>query len=270
MEYVAYLTSNARRDIVLQALAKTGRVELLQPDAYAFTPEPIPLIFGLGLEVLPIIRHRLQRKLPFLFCDHAYFLRAKQWRREHGKYHTGAWFRLCANGLNQTQFDTVRPADRWNRLVELGVPAVGEVTHQKTGEEILLCPPNTVQYVYDLGRWEEATRAAIATHTSRPVRVRYKNDPTPLEDDLAASWGVVTFQSTVAIHALLAGKPIWCDESCCAYNLSNGTQYELLDDPYFPPNDDIHTWLHQLAYGQFTIDEYASGLALDTVTPLLE
>jgi hypothetical protein len=118
--------------------------------------------------------------------------------------------------------------------------------------------------------WELGAIAAIREATDRPIVYRPKpswNDATPipgtrfsprgetLADALADCWAVATFHSNVAVDALLAGIPAYCETGVGAELSMTGIA--ALEDPPLPTGRE--QLMADIAYVQWHVAEMQSG-----------
>jgi hypothetical protein len=108
------------------------------------------------------------------------------------------------------------------------------------------------------GDWLEQAVAALKQATSRPLRIRQKNEARPLAQDLAGAWALVTHMSCAAVEALIAGVPVFCtDRSSAGWLCSGGL--DRIETPSYPPRRE--EWAALLANNQWTLDELRAGVA---------
>jgi hypothetical protein len=76
------------------------------------------------------------------------------------------------------------------------------------------------------------------------------------EEALEGAWACVTFSSNAAVEAALAGVPVFaCDEGSMALPIANRDLSEI-ERPALP---DREQWAFDLAYAQWTLQEFANG-----------
>ena len=134
-----------------------------------------------------------------------------------------------------------------------------------SGREVLVCVQSEWHHtVWGEPRniWLDRTLAALAGHTDRPVIVRDKPlrepDTVPLRQALKTAWAVVTYNSRVAIEAVLAGVPAFVAVPCAASPMAHET-LSLIEHPMRP--DGRAEWAAILAANQWTALEIQSGKA---------
>lgn len=182
-----------------------------------------------------------------------------------GAGHFGGYYRITMNGLRvpyNPLLAAIMPLDRWRHL------RVGIKPWQRDGEYVLVVPPShAVMEYYGVGEdWAEKVSARL--HEQR-IRYRVRNKTgaqMPLRDDLAMARCVVTYNSNVAVDALLAGVPavsesldisewngLGLDDVIAGRELCVGDRVELFN------------WL---AWNQFTLDEMRTGIPWRVVQSL--
>ena len=128
------------------------------------------------------------------------------------------------------------------------------------GEYILFIPPNphVKNYYWFNNNWEEQTLKTIKKHTRKPIKIRTKEDTTPLEKDLENAYCTVSYQSTVVIKSIMSGVPSFCDNSSMGLPVSL-TDMTQIKDPLYTPERDY--WIDTLLANQFTMSEIEDGTA---------
>ncbi len=151
------------------------------------------------------------------------------------------------------------PPDRWEKLRH----AVKPWQVRRVNQYLLICD----QHPGDACA-PEGTRWRLAQDQARLVaaRVIYRPHPLlapdmrPLHEALADAHTVLTWSSTAAIEAVIAGVPtIAMDEGSMAWPVTS----HGLDRKEFL--GDRSQWLYDLAYRQWTHDELRSGEAWETL-----
>lgn len=180
----------------------------------------------------------------WFYGDHAYFGRR-------------TFFRITKNAF---QHDCRGELDlkRRKRFDEFRI----EVQPWRTkGRVILICPNSPGFFALhgmDCQRWVEHMRTVIQQHTSRPIRVRYKHDPRPFEEDLATAWAVVCFVSVCGVHAALAGVPSFATGVCASQVFGTG-DLSRIENPVRP--DNRLELARVLAANQWSMHEIETGEA---------
>lgn len=219
-----------------------------------------PLILR-GIMKHKTIKRCWQDQRPFYYMDSGYLGNRPNANNPSGwKY----WHRIVFNDL---QHNTVldRPADRLSRLDIKIRP------YQAHCRDILIVAPDEKPcafYGITLDSWLKDTIDAIKKYTDRPIRMRERpasrldrktQQPEEWLNDVHA---VVTFNSTAATEAVLAGVPVFVTEPAAnaARPVSN-LDLSQIEMPWFPDTDQVYKWACHLAYGQFHTTELTDGTA---------
>ena len=157
-----------------------------------------------------------------------------------------------------------RPADRLQRL------GISIRPRQNHARDILIVAPDQKPctfYDTSLETWLKTTLETLKLHTDRPIRMRERpisrldrktQKPEEWLNDVHA---VVTFNSTAATEAVLAGVPVFVTAPANAARPVGNTDLGQIETPWFPDSDQVYKWACHLAYGQFHTTELANGTA---------
>ena len=107
--------------------------------------------------------------------------------------------------------------------------------------------------------WAYDVARRLAKLTRREIRVRPHpgNSPPkrPLAADLEGAWAVVIWCSSAGVAALVAGIPVLCE---CPFWIAKAAT-GAVGQVEAPPFQDRLPALQRLAWGQWDIDEIATG-----------
>lgn len=209
----------------------------------------------------------LQAGRHFLFFDKAYMNRANYVRVSVDAWQPTAYFRRQ------------RPADRFERMHLTIEPRHGN------GEEVMFAG-SSQKYCnfHDLGdatQYAERVVRKLKKNTKRQIIYRPKPSwavhhaedckpiestrlsapGTPIREELARCHLLVTHGSNAAADALLAGVPVMMLGDGIFSPMSMGEDYRRIEDPYFPSDEERSQFFYDLAYCQWTLDEFRSGEA---------
>lgn len=186
------------------------------------------------------------------------------------------WVSLAVDGFNNRGRFAVCPDDgeRWGRYFSHWLRPWREAK----GYALLIgqVPGDTALRGTDMATWAQARTGALVkmglTVVYRPHPLA--DTPVPdgafisrrsLSDDLAGAGRVVTFSSTTAVEAVLAGVPVCVeDEGSVAYPMAS----HHVEEPLVTP--DRTRWCHDLAWRQWSLEELRDGTAWKHVSTLMD
>ena len=191
----------------------------------------------------------------FYYFDHAYLL---------GNKHSisnkigDKVYRLTKNGFHVREMKQLRKPDY--ERIEKYKPYIKMKPWKYEGDYILYIPPSehVKKYYWFNNHWEEQTLKTIKRHTRKPIKIRTKQDTTPLEKDLQNAFCTVSYQSTVCIKSIMEGVPSFCDNSSMGLPVSL-TDMSQIKDPLYTPERE--RWIDTLLANQFTMSEIKNGTA---------
>ena len=180
------------------------------------------------------------------------------------------WHRVVKN---ENQHSTIRnvPSDRWEALLKQD-PSLKWSGWKDYNKKILLVMPNPKACKYygvDYDKWVKETEEKIKQYSNLPVEVRIKGSRSERVKEYtiydALDSGVhatVAFNSMAAIESIAHGIPAFVSVPCAAGPLAS-CDLSQLEKPFKPDIKLIEKQCHNLAYGQFTIEEILDGTAYD-------
>lgn len=144
-----------------------------------------------------------------------------------------------------------KPLDRFNTLRIQKMPG-----KPPTSKYILICEQN-----HDLGWYMEQKRIIHQSKRSdQIVKERSYNSKEPLEKDLHGAECVVSYNSTCLYAAMAQGIPVFCSRDCLAAEVAQ-TDMTQIGKPI--ENPDYSKFLANLAYAQWSLEEYKQGMFID-------
>ncbi len=186
------------------------------------------------------------------------------------------WASLAVDGFNGR--GRFRPApdngERWERLFSHHL----KPWRTEPGDYALVIgqvPGDTALGGCDIVEWAERTTAELLKLGHRVVYRPHPERPTPcpegaelstgtLDEDLRNADRVVCYNSTAAVESILAGVPtVICDRGSVAYPMAAHNVSEPLVRP------DRTKWCHDMAWRQWSLEEFENGDAWQHVAPLL-
>lgn len=236
-EVWAALVKGFGADIVAPQPGQPRRLALHRP----------AILGGLQYDMAMLLREARLNGAPYIFVDNGYF-------RTH---HAGKRirYRVVPSAYCHYWINEYRARDA-SRLAGLGLEVK---PWRPSGRHVLVYLSSaTHARFFGLERWAQATVDELRRHTDRPIVVRRKHELGPLERELAECWAVVTWSSKLACEATLAGIPAFTGPESGASVVSAGT-LAMIERPSLC--EFRQEWASALAWGQFTVDEIASGLA---------
>lgn len=213
------------------------------------------IIRGLWDKHIAKLHELMNKGIPFITIDNGYFGRDPHFGE--------GYYRMTWNGYQQTKvYD--RPSDRWN---ELHFPLL-PWEDNPDGPVILCVPSIQVGKLYGINPnvWIKLTSHKINKMLPKKkiiVRTKPVGNPTTyfkqFREAIQGAYAVVTFNSVAAIEAVCCGIPVVVDKCSAAAPVGLTSIYQI--NTLVRPERD--KWLNSLAYGQFNLNEMASGFAMD-------
>jgi hypothetical protein len=228
-------------------------------ETWHYEESDAPLVLR-GIMKHKIIKRCWEDHRQFYYMDSGYL------GNRPGKGNPSGWKIYHRVVPNDLQHGAVvdRPADRFQRL------NIKIQTQQRNGKDILIVAPDEKPcafYNITLDEWLKTTIDTLKQHTDRPIRMRERPvSRVARKTQLPEEWlqdvhAVVTFNSTAATEAVLAGVPVFVTAPANAARPVSNLDLQLIETPWFPDSDQIYKWACHLAYGQFHITELADGTA---------
>ena len=188
----------------------------------------------------------------FYYMDHGYF---NQSNRNFNNKRTeivdlNGYFRIVFNNFIHDGSGEY-PDDRLKKL-NLKIKE-----HNKLGNYIILSEPSdSMKKLYNVPNWSEDTIKIIKKFSDRKIILHNKYSKEPLDELLKNAWAFVSLQSTAGFKAILNGVPAYFTLN----KLSNISKFEEIENPKIN-----YSVLNNLAYGQWTLKEMASGEAWEAI-----
>lgn len=233
-----------------QAITEGFRAKVARPGQAHLGRGYTHIIAGLQFGALETLKAVRAAGEPYLFIDRAYF----------GGGHKSGRMRITLGAYQQHWIASKPVARDWG--VELQPWREG-------GDFVLVVPPSPeVERLFGV-YWERDWMPKIRVATTRDIVISPKSDRdvAPLAERLKGCHSVVTWSSNVAVEAICAGVgAVVAHESAAtpvAHPLTLGSPAQWIDLPRHAKRRDA--WFRSLCWGQFTVDEVASGFARDVV-----
>tara|TARA_Y100000310_G_scaffold160700_1_gene160539 strand:- start:4239 stop:5084 length:846 start_codon:yes stop_codon:yes gene_type:complete len=250
-----------------KGVKKSGDQVNLTPIEEGYKTCDVAVVFGMGKRQVPQSHHR-----GAIIYEHRFRERKPVVLMERGFIKRGEYYGAALDGLNGLGYfgNANSPSDRWNNL---GVK-IKRYRDPDEGDHVLVCGQvpwdASVQHT-DHMAWCFNTVERLQLMTKREIRfrphpeVKHLDYKMPVsintwEQDLLDCHAIVTFSSTSSALAVLDGINIFSmDAGSIAYPISNKELTpELIEDPV---QYDRKQWAYDLAYAQWTAEEFETGQA---------
>jgi len=268
----AYTTEKQPQNQVVEAFAESANARMLHVKHFLHSGIPADASAVIFAGILHgnsrILKECKSKKIDYYYIDHAYF---------NSGYAPPTWMRITKNGFVQN--NTVNnDSERWDRYFNKPLKAYN---YQKNPNILILPPSDAVTRTFNCHAWLKTVIRNIRLQTDRPIIVRQKSGPVldsmmiktikrntynynqTINEQISKAYCVVSYNSNVAIDALLQGIPVICSENCAAYPLSNRIENieNLLEYKRLP-------LMHSLGWGQYNLSEVKDGTAFRNINTL--
>lgn len=244
--YTLWRTEHEINSTIMDALHK-GSIQISSTDegfhykhVHSYSGKPTPSVsYGILRGTDKIFKDCLKNKVEWWEIDRGYI----------NPGHFDGYYRMTMNALRAPYKSLELPNDRLSRLNV-------KLENWQKGTHVLYAPPTpAIREFYGISsNFDNLIIRRIEQATDRPIKIRNKNLHRSLEEDLKDCHCVVTFNSNLAVDALIRGVPALTFTS----ELPNQRTIEHIEgDLRF----DREKWLRYLSYCQFTLDEFRSGEA---------
>ncbi len=223
----------------------------------------VAIFYGLALGCGRILQDYRRSGRTAIYCDLGYW--SRRIRSRHDGFH-----KLAVNDRHPTDY-LMNKTHTAERFEHHRVPIL---PYRVMGRHIIVAGMSAKAAIAEQlqpNEWEERTIARLRMLTKRPIIYRPKPswkgarqisgatfDPeTPLPEALRNCHAVVTHHSNVAVDALLAGVPVFCEKGVASV-LSSGDLSQI-NRPRVQPGRG--QWAANLAWCQWSVDEMTQGLA---------
>lgn len=244
------ISSDKRRlfDRIGQGIVKRGgRMLWGDPKRLDEFPELMPVI-GCTAELAPYIRRWTAAGRDWIYWDNGYVRRGgmTSFPADPGGIH----YRWHVNSFQMRSIREV-PADRWSRLYLPVEP------WRRGGRNVIVAAPSAGYEVFHgIPSWTRETVDRLKQVTDRPILIRRKDiGRRRLAEDLQDAHCLVTHGSIAAVEAVFMGCPVIVHPESAAA-LVGKTSLCDIEQLAFPERQ---SWLHSLAYSQFSEREIADG-----------
>ena len=218
------------------------------------------VVFGMLRGTGQLIEECNRDSQDFYYFDHAYLFGNKH---SPSKIFGEKIYRLTKNYFHTRELKKLKADD--HKRIEKYKEHIKLKPWKYDGDYILFIPPSehVKKYYWFNHHWEEQTLKTIKKHTRKPIKIRTKQDTTPLEKDLENAYCTVSYQSTVVIQSIMNGVPSFCANESMGVPVSL-TDLSQIKDPLYTPEREY--WIDSLLANQFTMKELKNGTAWNYVS----
>lgn len=206
---------------------------------------------------------------------------------EVGALQRGTTWKVAVNGLGSNAL--WGQGFQENRPQKLGLDLM---PWQQNGQHIVIAlqRPDSEQWVGQpaVSSWLSQTVYELQRHTARPIHVRMHPrksvnippscrlerpralagtyDNFDFDQSVRQAWAVINWNSGAAVRAAMLGVPVFVGDSSLAAPVGN-LDWSQIENPRMP---DRSRWLTELSHTEWTLDEIASGYAIQRLMSTLE
>lgn len=205
-------------------------------------------LYGLLRGTHEVLTEAKQQGRKWYYIDLGFVKRSNHYK---GKY--SGYYRVSKN-CYQSNILGSHPSDRWKNL-EIDIKP-----WRRKGDHVLICPMSYNMAVHlnmDPKEWLQSVVLNVCKYTRRPIIIKPKSSDMTLDEALLDCHAIIGYDTNALIDAVLAGTP--------AFNMGNSAVAEValqdlsqIESPAYP---DRKQWCYNLAYNQFTLDEFRDGTA---------
>ena len=251
------------KDEYINMFAAGCNTAITSTDNFVYNASTDPIIMR------GILKHKIMKQCwkdgrDFYYMDTGYFGNERTSGNPNGwKY----WHRIVKNDLQHRNI-IPRPDDRFRKFNKKFTP------WKKDGRKILVAAPDEKPckfYGITKDEWVKQTVATIKQYTDRPVVVREraaKRFDRIATDTLQAAlnddvYALVTYNSNAATEAIFYGIPAFTLAPANAASPVASQDLNQIETPYYADQDKLYAWACHLAYGQFHVNEFKNGSAMN-------
>lgn len=264
---VYYSKSNMRSRVVAQAMARgirnasSDRVQMLPSDNYKGIDSDIAVFYGLSDRLSEIMQDYSAQAVA-VHIDLGY------WRRRIATRYDG-YHKITINSRHPDAYFRNKKHSHF-RFNQLGLRVDPWQNNTKHIMVAGMSAKAAIAEGFSPEEWEKRTIERLRSITDRKIIYRPKPNWSgatliqgtefqrniDLRVALCNCHAVVTHHSNVAVDALLAGVPVFCERGVASVMSVN--DYNMIETPLRP--DDRNAWANDVAYCQWSLSEMSSGL----------
>lgn len=257
---VFYLSKSGNGDRIMKRLYENLKVGIITSAEKEYISNSTSIVWGILRGSEYILKQCMLNDEDFYYIDHAYF--------NSGHNKLDPCYRITKNAFQARNI--IKRDDKRLNLFNIKMN-----DWKKDGEHILVCPPTEASMdFFNVKNWLYDTINNIKKYTNRPIIIRkkpteiqiqkingfnypLKNEnkqhiamPT-LDEHLNNCHALVTYNSNVAVEAIMKGIPAFVDNVSCAYTLGN-VDLQNINKPIYAEREE---WIKHLSYSQFYLSE---------------
>lgn len=212
--------------------------------------------------IKPSVSYGILRGTGQIFND-CYNNGIEYWELDRGYFkpnHFDGYYRVSHMNMQAHFRDIDAPDNRFKALRIKILP-----WRKKTTERILVVPPTQAVaafYKFDREKWLDET---LETLSNFEIKIRDKTDSQPLNDDLDYSYCVVTYNSNMAMDALIRGIPAIATSHNSIVNTWNGLAIDDISNYNKLVSFDREKLFNYASYCQFKLEELVKSKTWETL-----
>lgn len=172
--------------------------------------------------------------------------------------HFDGYYRISKNGMQAKYIDKDLSSDRLDKL-----KFKRENWYNPKGK-IIVCPPSDYvenYYSVDADKWLHNVQN-ILKQSEHKYKIRLKSDTTALDHDLQDAKCIITFNSNIAIDAIIKGIPTFTSTHSILHGWNPGLLTHIQENTLEEVSDSqVDKLLRFISYNQFTLEEIRNGTA---------
>jgi len=242
--------------IMHEKLRTVGQYEKTEWPSFSGSVDDKPcVVFGILRGTQDIINACKANQQDWYYFDHAYF---------GGNKHAPSTitgekiYRLTKNGLHIDHIQKLKKSD-YERIEKYQKHITIETwKYNDDGQVLLVAPSEHAEKQWNMKGWTDNMVKRLKKQLKgRTLKIRKKNDPIDIKEDIKKSYCVVSMQSAVVFDCMVLGVPSFCEEFSMGAPVSN-TEFDL-DNPLYTIERNL--WIDTLLANQFTMTELQNGTA---------
>lgn len=235
-----YTTTHRHSKVICSAFAQGCKGKQVLPPVAGLFPGPAAM-YGILRGTGEAIKTCIKMDRDYYHIDHGYFLPG----------HYEGYYRVTKNGQMADGTGNY-PSDRWDFLNIQMKP------WRTAGEHIVVCPISRFVAAYegiDETTWTNQMVADLKKFTDRPIIIKPKDSDQLLSVTIQGAHALVCYNSMAALNSILDGIPAFAIDNPAIGPVSLDDISQIEE----PKICDREQWAYNLAYSQWTLDEFRNG-----------